>query len=287
MKTLIPSHLTGKSLFDFLKENKKTLLQEKKARIKSGFAPTLSTTIITPAGKEGGATKAAGEDNVAAIPTVEDTGVIRVKFVANTANWMDSQGDVLLPGCWSKSITDGKGKLHLKDHCYTLASEIGDVETIYESAISLRELGLKGTGTAPCLVYESLVRKEYDARAYNRYRAGKQNQHSIGMMYVKMEMAINSEEEYFSEEYAAWNRYISQIINADEVTQQGYFFAVSEIRLLEASAVLMGSNELTPTLPDSSADTTVKQPLQSTEEQPDQTAKAFSFADWLDSKTLV
>ena len=50
-------------------------------------------------------------------------------------------------------------------------------------------------------------------------------------------------------EYAQWTKNIDRIANKDKAVKQGYFWAVSEAKLIEISAVLEGSNELTQTVP--------------------------------------
>ncbi len=67
-----------------------------------------------------------------------------------------------------------------------------------------------------------------------------------GLQYVKIDLAINDPDAIT--EFETWNKYIDTIINKDMVREQGFFWAVKEIKLLENSAVLFGANELTPTL---------------------------------------
>jgi hypothetical protein len=66
------------------------------------------------------------------------------------------------------------------------------------------------------------------------------------MRYIKLDLAVNDED--YKEEYAEWNKYINEIGNKEEAEELGYFWAVKEAVLIEISAVLMGSNELTPTI---------------------------------------
>ena len=81
-----------------------------------------------------------------------------------------------------------------------------------------------------------------------QYAKGYVTNHSVGMQYVKIEMAINSESKFDVEEKATWDKYINQIVNRDEVELDGYFFAVTEAKVIEGSAVLLGSNYVTPTI---------------------------------------
>jgi hypothetical protein len=94
---------------------------------------------------------------------------------------------------------------------------------------------------------------------------GKVNQHSIGLQYVKLSLAINDED--YKEEFEVWNKYNEQIINKDKAEANGFFWAVQEIKLIENSAVLFGSNEITPTLDNNlknepSVDTQKEQPTE-------------------------
>ena len=66
------------------------------------------------------------------------------------------------------------------------------------------------------------------------------------MYYVKVELAVNDAEEI--EEYKVWNQYINDIGNKELAEENGYFWAVKEAKLIEISAVLEGSNSLTPTI---------------------------------------
>jgi len=75
---------------------------------------------------------------------------------------------------------------------------------------------------------------------------GSINQHSVGMQYVKIDLAVNDPEE--EEEYATWNKYKDEVINLEKAEEQGFFWAVTEAKLIEISCVIAGSNELTPTL---------------------------------------
>ena len=258
MKVLIDENLKGKALYKFLVENKSSLINQKKSGLPKTTDP-VSCNLEFFNLKDNTASKTA----IGNIP--EDATSVRAKIVANTFMWMDSQRDVLLPGCADKTIKDGKGRLHLKDHTFKLDAEIGDVFNIYTQNLSLSELGVNKAGTVEVLIYESDVKKSYDEKVFTKYKAGKINQHSISLNYVKLDMAINDED--YKEEFANWNKYISQIINKDEAEKAGFFWIVPEIRLIECSAVLAGANELTPTLEVGNKDT-FSQPVQATEEKP-------------------
>ena len=276
MSVIIPKHLKGKELSAFLLAHKDAIIAQKKALPVFGqpVHHGLSFYLV----KEGSVTKAGTPVEIPA-----DVDNIRVKIVGNTAGWLDSDLDVLLPGCWDKSIKEGKGRKHLHDHIYRIDAEVGDVQNIYASQISLSELGLSKSGTAECLIYESDVQRSYNKAVFDKYRTGKITQHSIGMQYVKMALAINDPEN--EKEYDFWNKHIDQIINREAAEERGFFFVVSEIRLLEVSAVLFGANELTPTL--EIGDSTKTQPDgKSTVTEPEQSATK-SFLESLHDMQLV
>lgn len=259
-KITIPANLTGKDLHKFLIENKEDLVAQKKSMLKYTEAIEYAPELFLL--KEGTATKSA----VGEIP--KDANTVRVKVVANSAWFCDSHMDVLIPDCWSKSIKERKGLIpHLCDHEHKVGTdaEIGDVVDIYSQELSLSELGLNKTGTTQALIFITDVKKAYNEVVFNKYRTGKIKQHSIGLMYVKIELAINDEES--EKEYAFWTKYYQNVINKDLIEEKGYFWVVSEIKLLENSAVLFGSNILTPTL-EVKSDDTEDEPSEDTQKQP-------------------
>lgn len=257
---IIPD-LKGKELFKFLSENKAALISQKKSMLKKTEPVFFSPSFVfsKPAANK--------SDNTPA----EDTGKILVKVVANTAMFFDSQSDVLLPDNAKKSIKDRKGLIpHIHDHIWEVTSEVGDVKNIYYQDILLKDLGVNKEGSAQALIFETEIRKDYNEAIYNKYKSGRVNQHSIGLQYVNLSLAVNDED--MKEEFALYNKYINQIINKEAAQQAGYFWAVSEIKLMENSSVLFGSNSLTPTLND---DSTNEQPPLGTVLQPQK-----SEVDW-------
>lgn len=257
-KIIIDHNMKGKELFNFLVANKDALIAQKKSMMKYCDAVAFNPSFYDL--KDSTATKLDS-------PTQLDQNAskIRVKVVANTSMWCDSHMDVLLRDSAAKSIKDRKGRIpHLKNHEYKIESQIGDVAGIYYEEISLMELGLNKTGTAQALCFETDIRKDYDEKVFMFYKNGKVNQHSIGLQYVKIGLAINDEEDVAH--YDLWQKHINQVINKDQCEERGYFWVVAEYKLLENSAVLFGSNILTPTL-DMKSSTTIE-PSNDTQEKP-------------------
>ena len=82
---------------------------------------------------------------------------------------------------------------------------------------------------------------------------------------------MNSDSKYDKEEKANWDKYIDQVVNRKDAEAQGYFWAVTEAKVIEGSAVPLGSNYATPVISiageeaktlDTAGQTTEPQPLQ-------------------------
>jgi hypothetical protein len=239
----IPEGLIGKELIAFLFANKEEITKQKCA-----FPIETSPTNYPYSVSKKSASKKA-------ILKAEDVAVgageIGVTCIANAANWIDTQMDMLLPDCWKKTIKEsgpaGKNRIHhLKDHCQKTDGVIGKITDLYSEEYNISDLGIQGVGVTQCLVMESTVKEALDNKCYGMYSDKMINQHSIGLQYVKIDLAISDSN--YPEEFALWNKYFMSVINKDVATKAGYFWVVSEIKLMEVSAVLWGANELTPTL---------------------------------------
>ncbi|MBS1988747.1 hypothetical protein JST56_07215 [Candidatus Dependentiae bacterium] len=266
-RIIIPDNLKGKQLFDFLIEHKALLIAQKKGILKCcepvSYAPALFTV------KEDKTIKAATANDLP-----DDIGSLRVKVVCNAALWCDSAMDVLFPDCWNKSMKERKGMIpHIFDHNHSIEAIVGDVQALYAEEVLLKDLGLKEAGSTQCLIMESDVQEAYNEKVFLMYKKGHVKQHSIALMYVKIELCINDPD--YGVEHDAWKKYSGKVINQDLIEAKGYFWAVTEIKLYENSAVLFGANELTPTLDVS--ESTKNQPLKSTEEEPRKKGTSFDL----------
>jgi hypothetical protein len=251
MKIEIPTDLKGKDLFKFLVENKSAIITEKKSVLKYTDCISYATKAIPLMG-----TKAMGGG--------EDPNICHVKVVANTSMYCDSQMDVLLRDNAAKSIKERKGMIpHLHDHIHEIGAKVGEVTSIYYQDMSMSDLGISKAGTAQALIFETDVMKAYNEQVFNQYKSGKIQQHSIGLQYVKLGLAIN--DDVSVAEYELWQKYADLVINQDAIQERGYFWVVPEIKLLENSAVLFGSNPITPTL---DVKSTEGEPSEDTRNQP-------------------
>ncbi|NRA92151.1 MAG: hypothetical protein HRU26_05605 [Psychroserpens sp.] len=168
-------------------------------------------------------------------------------IIGNTYLWMDSHDDVHAKGCFSKSIKERQDKIfHLHDHEFKLTSKVGEPINIYEKDVSWKDLGVNESGVTMALHMDSEILKEYNAQIFNAYKDNGIDQHSVGMQYVKIDLAVNDED--YEDEYKLWQDNIDKLGNPEQAEEKGFFWLVREAKLIEISAVLLGSNELTPTL---------------------------------------
>src|SRR5690606_20116215 len=97
MRISIPDFESKKDTFDYLVKNKKSLIAKTKMGIVKSDPFYYSPAIIPRNGKTSFSVK---EDNDV---QPADIDTLRVKVVANTANWIDSHMDMILEGAATKS----------------------------------------------------------------------------------------------------------------------------------------------------------------------------------------
>lgn len=235
---------TKEELFAELRNNKKTLISMKRATDKRADSFCFYTTANS-------GYKSATQKNDDYSNDVVMMDNLAVKCVINTTNYLDSHGDVHINGIWNKSIADnnGKGFLHLQEHQREFDKIISDNATASIQSISWNQLGLPYEGETEALIFDSLIQKKRNDFMLKQYANGWVKNHSVGMRYVKIELAINSEADYDAEEKAVWDKYYPIVANKEVADERGYFWAVIEAKIIEGSAVVMGSNDATPTLP--------------------------------------
>jgi len=239
----VPADLKGKELLKFLVENKSLLIEEKKSSNKEADPISVGADISSKffVDKTGQLVKAVAGQQAAV------NGPATVLCVINTTNWLDSHGDVHIPGIWKKSLKDSNDQLHLQEHSMCFDKVISDESKAYTEKLTWKELGLEMPGVTEALIFST----PFSGRnpfMEEQYRKGFVKNHSVGMRYVVIKLCVNeSEDEYFKEEYANWVQYAPQVANIEDAEKQGFFWAVLEAKVIEGSAVVKGSNIITPT----------------------------------------
>jgi len=235
----IPQFETKSELYDYLQTNKEGLISQKKFENKYADAVSYSTLAYIK-----------GEAENKAISTTEqllESDKIKVELVINTTKLMDSHGDVHVNGIWTKSISESKNIPLLQEHEMSFDKIIAEDVTVTAKTINWKTLGFDFAGTTQALVFNTEIEKDRNTFMFNQYAKGYVKQHSVGMRYVQIKLAVNSDDAQYTEEKAVFDKYYSEIANKEAVDAQGYFWAVTEAKVIEGSAVVKGSNFATPT----------------------------------------
>ena len=98
------------------------------------------------------------------------------------------------------------------------------------------------------LIYDVEIKKQRNEFMFNQYKNGYVLNHSVGMRYVKIYFCYNTEDAEYSQDKENWNKYYPSLLNPEEADKNGYFWAIVEAKNIEGSAVVKGSNGLTPVL---------------------------------------
>lgn len=239
---MIPEFANKQEALTWMRQNKSLLIRAKKAEYKKADAVYGSNTLRGDS-KAVEISKALGGE--AAEPVA---GILYGKLVINTTNLLDSHKDVHIPGIWKKSLNESTDFLHLDQHDMRFDKVIADDALAYTKSLTWKSLGYDYAGTTQALVFDSTIKQERNPFMFDQYSKGYVKNHSVGMRYVKMFMCVNSEEKWWREEKESWDKYYPEIANKDDFEDLYMFWAVTEAKIIEGSAVVKGSNHATPTL---------------------------------------
>lgn len=253
-------------IFKHLKDNKAALIAEKKFKLK--FADAISYSTVANNVKDVSVKELNTEDLV-------DLTSIKVSVVINSTNLMDSHNDVHMVGIWNKSLKEQKSLYLLQEHQMSFDKIITDNLKASVKNLPWADLGyseLKGNSQA--LIFDAVIDANRNPFMFEQYLKGYVKNHSVGMQYINMTLCINSTEKYYVEEKANFDKYIIDVANKQNAIDAGFFWAVTEAKIIEGSAVVRGSNQATPTLSMTStkeieADiiTSNNEPVKATQEQ--------------------
>lgn len=224
-------------LFKALKEHKNFLLSQKKGITKLSDPCAFSFAV-----NEKGETLK--NENI----NPDNINTLRVKVVINTTNLMDSHNDVSINGSWNRSVKNTKHIYLLQEHKMQFDHIITDNIDMEVETFAWKDLGFDYEGYTEALVFYATIHKDRNPYMFNQYAKGFVKEHSAGLRYIQVELAINSEAEWDKEEKAIWDKYFPHIANKEQAEEKGYFWAVTEQKIIEGSAVVKGSNFATPTI---------------------------------------
>ena len=183
------------------------------------------------------------EDITKGILPSDEPHVIYRTLIANTYNYMDGHDDVHLNGIFAKSIAETKKIFLLHDHKFEVVAQIGSIISAYEQSGRFQDFGLNIQKDTQALLLDVAIERVKNQLVFDAYSRKEIEQHSVGMQYVKIDLAIDDSND--KEGFALYHKILPLLGNPEDVEAQGYFFAVGEAKLRETSAVLMGSNPLT------------------------------------------
>lgn len=236
MKITLPKFKTQADLFNYLVAHKEEIVDLKKSERKDCDSVDWSEAEFIEA--------------KALTNKKQDTeNEIYRTIVGNTYYWLDSHEDVHVENCFTASIKQRTAKRisHLHDHKQQLDAKVGKFEDVYEAKMPWRDLGVNRDGETVALLGDSAIKRGLNQKVFDMYLNGEVDQHSVGMIYDKIELAINDPER--PKEYALWLSIYPMLGNPEKADKLGYLWVVKSAKLIEISAVLNGSNEITPTLP--------------------------------------
>ncbi len=229
-----PDFADKRQLVDWLISNKSVLLAQKKSAIKHADSISYYPQIVN---EKGEISKAEGIS--------QDATKLKVRSIINTTNLFDSHGDVHIDQLWNKSLKETKGLYLVNQHNFTFEGIISDNVKAFAKQMTWHELGLNFEGGTQALVFDSVIDKAESPEMFDRYSKGKVKNHSVGMQYVKVDLAVNDDR--YEKEFKVWEKYFDRIANKEDVLDKGFFWAVTEAKVIEGSAVVRGSNYATPT----------------------------------------
>ena len=233
---------TKQELFKHLRDNHDRLIQQKKAIVK--YTDSVSV-------------KSFSNDQAKADTTKELSSFDWMKEgyvypVINSTGYMDSHSDVHLSSIWNKSAQEKNGMIIWdSNHELKIGSEVAypkDVNIMLKD-MRFSDLGYDSNKQTTALIFEVQKDAIVNKSIIDRIDKGIATQHSVRMRYVKMEFAMNSNEEEDQLYKMRYDKYIEDIANREKAEEQGYFWAVLEAEIVaEGSSVVNGSNDITPML---------------------------------------
>ncbi len=216
----------------FIKKNYDDLLKIKKAEYKTDSTPILKSELFT---KE-------------FTPIIEDitSDIIEVKTVINSTNIIDSHLDLHMKDIWNKTVVDNPYSHHLKQHENKFESVISNKAKSFNEPMNFNELGLNVDFNTTANINQFTLERSKMEFMFDAYKNGDVEQHSVGMMYVSLDIAYYDEDSQKQMDY--FNEMKELAVNPEVADEYGYIWVVHEAKKREGSAVVFGSNSVTPTL---------------------------------------
>lgn len=174
----------------------------------------------------------------------EESSKITIEGVAITANYIDSHNSIFTEECLRKSV--GLDIFHNAEHIRDFSHLINPRVDTEVREFDLKDLGADIEGNALSFVFTSTFEEEDNKKMFKEYSRGRVRYHSIEFDWgAREEILCVRDEDNFK---ANWDKYYPQVINKEVADRRGWFYVYETAPILGISAVVLGSNRLTPTL---------------------------------------
>ena len=233
---------TKEELFDHLHRNKPMLVAQKKSEVKRADTVSFCISKCDTESRDVAEKSGTSTEELLALDK------IRIIPVINTTNLFDSHHDVHIDNLWKKTLKEQEVFYLVKEHKFDFDNTLSDEVDAYVKTMTWKSLGYGWEGSTQALIFDTILHKKVNEKMFEMYAKRKVRNHSVGMQYVKLHLAINSKDSQYKEEKEVWDKYHGIIANKKDVDEVGYFWAVTEAKIIEGSAVMRGSNFATPTL---------------------------------------
>jgi hypothetical protein len=237
-KELDKSFDTKSKLFEALRTNKSHIIEMKKAQVLKSCEKetTIKARLLKPELLSGASKELLLDSNYHHI-------------AVNSTKILDSHEDLHLDGLWSKSVKEQQGKNYLVlDHQLSVFNTVVKKEDIemFTAVVSFAAIGKAYEGDTEVLVYKFLKSKVLIPSISEWLESGDDIEASVRMQYVKLDLAMDSEEEADKEAKRIFDKYYPIIANKEDFEEIRYFWVISEAKnVRESSLVLAGSNGAT------------------------------------------
>ena len=240
-KELDKSFETKEQMFKELMVNKEFIIKEKTSNILKSCEKGLSVV--------------ANQDAI--FKALETNKALKLDndyyyFVVNSSNILDSHRDLHVKGNWDKSVKEQQGKVYLVfDHQLKRNEIIAMKEdiTMFTAEIPFSLIGKNYDGDTYALIYKVAKNRIVNKDAKEWLNDGYSLEASVRMQYVKIELAVNTNDTDSVKEKETFDKYIDVIANKNEFKDLDYFWVVKEAKnVQESSLVMFGSNSATGTI---------------------------------------
>ena len=224
---------TKEEMFDALVKNQDKIIDIKKAQIYKSIEKGVLSALT-----------ASDEDTVKGIFGAKEDCVYPI---VSTTRFRDSHKDVHFDGCFKHTVKDQQGSVHYAlDHKVEWDNIVAWKEDVrmFIAKVDWAIVGKSYDGKTEALVFEipkdKFKRKDVLEAILNK-RSDFEN--SIRMIYVTLKLGVNSDKKEHLEQKKYYDLRKSEIVNVEEVEEDGYFWGVEELRIhKEASLVVSGGS---------------------------------------------